>query len=61
MIDIPTLAMRGDDDQIVPVDDSALLPVKLLKKVRHLAKGEIKWIESLITSAVERLSTPRSQ
>lgn len=31
-IDIPVLVMHGDDDQIVPVADSALLAVKLLRK-----------------------------
>ncbi|MEP7453597.1 alpha/beta hydrolase [Phyllobacterium sp. SB3] len=31
-IEVPTLVMHGDDDQIVPVDDSALLSVKLLKQ-----------------------------
>ncbi|MBZ9601153.1 alpha/beta fold hydrolase [Phyllobacterium chamaecytisi] len=31
IIDIPTLVMHGDDDQIVPIADSALLSVKLLK------------------------------
>jgi non-heme chloroperoxidase len=30
-IEIPTLVMHGDDDQIVPYDDSAPLSVKLLK------------------------------
>lgn len=30
-IDVPTLVMHGDDDQIVPIDDSARLAVKLLK------------------------------
>ncbi len=30
-IDVPTLVMHGDDDQIVPIEDSALLSVKLLK------------------------------
>jgi len=30
-IDIPTLVMHGDDDQIVPIADSALLSVELLK------------------------------
>jgi non-heme chloroperoxidase len=30
-IDLPTLVMHGDDDQIVPIADSALLSVKLLK------------------------------
>jgi non-heme chloroperoxidase len=31
-IDVPTLVMHGDDDQIVPYQDAALLSVKLLKK-----------------------------
>ena len=32
VIDVPTLVMHGDDDQIVPIADSAMLSVKLLKK-----------------------------
>jgi len=32
IIDVPTLVMHGDDDQIVPIADSALLSAKLLKK-----------------------------
>lgn len=35
-IDVPVLVMHGDDDQIVPIADSALLAAKLLKK------GELK-------------------
>ncbi|MER8660140.1 alpha/beta hydrolase [Mesorhizobium sp. M1148] len=35
-IDVPVLVMHGDDDQIVPITDSALLAVKLL------TKGELK-------------------
>src|SRR5262245_33408495 len=31
IINVPTLVMHGDDDQIVPIADSALLSVKLLK------------------------------
>jgi non-heme chloroperoxidase len=31
-IDVPVLVMHGDDDQIVPIADSALLSAKLLKK-----------------------------
>lgn len=31
-IDVPTLVMHGDDDQIVPIDDSARLAIKLLKR-----------------------------
>jgi non-heme chloroperoxidase len=30
-IDVPTLIMHGDDDQVVPIADSALLSVKLIK------------------------------
>jgi non-heme chloroperoxidase len=30
-IDVPTLIMHGDDDQIVPIADSAMLSVKLVK------------------------------
>jgi non-heme chloroperoxidase len=40
-IDVPTLVMHGDDDQIVPIADSALLSVKLLKK------GSLKVYEKL--------------
>jgi non-heme chloroperoxidase len=32
IIDVPTLVMHGDDDQIVPIADSAMLSVKLLKE-----------------------------
>lgn len=31
-IDVPTLVLHGDDDQIVPYKDAALLSVKLLKR-----------------------------
>jgi non-heme chloroperoxidase len=31
-VDLPTLVMHGDDDQIVPIADSALLSAKLLEK-----------------------------
>lgn len=31
-IDVPVLIMHGDDDQIVPIADSALLSAKLVKK-----------------------------
>ena len=31
-IDVLTLVLHGDDDQIVPIADSALLSAKLLKK-----------------------------
>jgi len=31
-VDVPVLLMHGEDDQIVPIADSALLGVKLLKK-----------------------------
>lgn len=35
-MEVPTLVMHGDDDQIVPIDDSAKLAIKLLNK------GELK-------------------
>lgn len=31
VINVPTLVMHGDDDQIVPIANSALLSAKLLK------------------------------
>jgi non-heme chloroperoxidase len=31
-IDVPTLVMHGDDDQIVPYQDAGVLSAKLLKK-----------------------------
>ena len=31
-IDVPTLVLHGDDDQIVPIADSALLSSRLLRK-----------------------------
>src|SRR5439155_2647804 len=31
-IDIPTLVLHGDDDQIVPISDSALLSAKLIRR-----------------------------
>lgn len=40
-ITVPTLVMHGDDDQIVPIEDSALLSSKLLKK------GALKIYKSL--------------
>jgi len=33
-IDVPTLILHGDDDQIVPIADSALLSVKLIENAR---------------------------
>jgi non-heme chloroperoxidase len=40
-VDVPTLVMHGDDDQIVPIADSALLSAKLLKA------GTLKVYENL--------------
>jgi non-heme chloroperoxidase len=40
-IEVPTLVMHGDDDQIVPIADAALLSVKLLKQ------GELKVYKGL--------------
>ena len=33
-IDVPTLVLHGDDDQIVPIADSALLSSKIIKKAK---------------------------
>ena len=41
IIDVPTLVMHSDDDQVVPIANSALLSVKLLKK------GTLKVYEKL--------------
>src|SRR5262249_42779028 len=41
VIGVPTLVMHGDDDQIVPIADSAMLSSKLLKK------GTLKVYEKL--------------
>jgi non-heme chloroperoxidase len=39
-IDIPTLILHGDDDQIVPIADSAMLSSKLIKKAQlKIIKG----------------------
>jgi non-heme chloroperoxidase len=35
-IDVPTLVLYGDDDQIVPIGASALLTAKLVKKMPRL-------------------------
>jgi len=32
LIDVPVLVMHGDDDQIVPIADAAMLSVPLLKR-----------------------------
>src|SRR6059036_2356061 len=33
-IDVPALVLHGDDDQIVPIADSALLSVKIIKNAK---------------------------
>ena len=32
--DVPTLILHGDDDQIVPIEDSALLSAKIVKNAK---------------------------
>ena len=34
-ISVPVLVLHGDDDQVVPYEDAALLQIKLLKNVTH--------------------------
>jgi non-heme chloroperoxidase len=41
VLEVPTLVMHGDDDQVVPIADSALLSVELLKN------GTLKVYEKL--------------
>jgi non-heme chloroperoxidase len=41
LIDVPVLILHGEDDQVVPIADSALLAIKLLKK------GELKTYKGL--------------
>jgi non-heme chloroperoxidase len=39
-IDVPTLVLHGDDDQIVPIADSALLSAKIVKNAKlQVLKG----------------------
>jgi non-heme chloroperoxidase len=39
-IDVPTLVLHGDDDQIVPIADSAMLSSKIIKNARlEVVKG----------------------
>jgi len=33
-LDVPTLIIHGDDDQIVPIADSALLSAKIVKNAK---------------------------
>jgi len=41
LIDVPVLILHGEDDQVVPIADSALLGIKLLKK------GQLKTYKGL--------------
>jgi non-heme chloroperoxidase len=53
-IDAPTLVMHGDDDQIVPIADSALLSVKLLKN--GTLKVYEKFPHGMCTTHAERIN-----
>ncbi len=33
-MNVPTLLIHGDDDQIVPIDDASLLSVKIIKNAQ---------------------------
>jgi len=48
---VPTLVLHGDDDQIVPIADSALLSSKLLKK------GTLKVHKGFRTACARRTPT----
>lgn len=54
MIDVPTLIIHGDDDQIVPIAASALLSAKLVKSstLRVYAAGP----HGLCTTMKDRVS-----
>src|SRR5216117_3632287 len=60
IIDVPTLVMHGDDDQIVPITDSALLSAKLLRKgtLKSFAESSAEsvigtiWSSSITDSAL---------
>jgi non-heme chloroperoxidase len=54
VIDVPTLVMHGDDDQIVPIGDSALLSVKLLKK--GTLKVYEKYPHGMCTTHADRIN-----
>jgi non-heme chloroperoxidase len=54
IIDVPTLVMHGDDDQIVPIGDSALVSVKLLKK--GTLKVYEKYPHGMCTTHADRIN-----
>jgi len=43
-IDVPTLIVHGDDDQIVPIANSALLQTKLVKRRRSNLQRRFTWL-----------------
>jgi len=62
VIDVPTLVMHGDDDQIVPITNSAPLSAKLLKKgtlkiYPHLPHGMCTTHADLINADLLAFST----
>ena len=62
VIDVPTLVMHGDDDQIVPIANSAPLSAKLLKK--SVLKIYEKFPHGMCTThaeVVNRTSSPPSR
>jgi non-heme chloroperoxidase len=55
IIDVPALVMHGDDDQIVPIADSAPLSAKLLKK--GVLKVYEKFPHGMCTTHVDVVNT----
>ena len=52
-IDIPTLVLQGDDDQIVPIGNSGLLSSKMIKNAQlKVYKGGSHGICSIIKNQV---------
>jgi non-heme chloroperoxidase len=50
-INVPTLILHGDDDQVVPIDDSARLSAKLVKN------ATLKVIPGALTAYARRTRT----
>ncbi len=62
LIDVPTLVMHGDDDQIVPIANSAPLSAKLLKNgtlkvYQHLPHGMCTTHADLINADILKFIT----
>ena len=60
--DVPTLILHGDDDQIVPIADSALLSSKLIKKATlKIYKGAPHGMCTTLSTRSTRICWPSSR